>query len=516
MSPLRAPRARGAARACLGALALVASGCFTPPALLPADRVDLGKAIRRFPAESEAVELALEPGLALRGAFVRAGAHAPVVLHLLGSSDTVAASKYPQAQLVAELADLGLASLMIDYAGVGASSGERSVEQLERDAWAMWQAALERADGDPARVGLRCTSIGTVAAAQLLQRGARPGAIALIAPILADSVVERYARVEYGWAAQGLARLLFAPVARIDALAHYEAYAGPLLVCASAQDAFLSEGERARWSMLVARKSNAAWFGSEGGHYRSSLAGRTLFAREPAFWRSALPPRSGAEAAAERASLAERVRASAGGHAWTAAESARLDELLRSKRLGDPSAIAAAALALPSAEQALWMLWSLEQRPYPQLGCDELREVLALDDPAGPLPWDLIWREARRYDEMARWSVPRPEPSPAMIAALAESADRRPWPSWSMGFQAGGERSRFECGYEQLWIELVQRGYALEDARRIFARLVLRAERIPERLRASGGGYLGLEVWAEGRWSELSRTKVLLQFSSAK
>lgn len=114
-SPMRLPLA-------LLALA-VAPGCLTPPALLPALHVDGELAIELYPPGTERVSVEVADEVVLRGLFVPSDDGAPVVLHLLESSGSVASLKYHYAPLLGQLTDLGHASLAVDYTGVGASDG---------------------------------------------------------------------------------------------------------------------------------------------------------------------------------------------------------------------------------------------------------------------------------------------------------------------------------------------------------------------------------------------------------
>src|SRR6185369_9584719 len=111
-------------------------------------------------------EVEVEPGVRLRGVFVPSDPGAPVVLHLLESGGSVTSVDFPYSGVVAQLSDLGYASLILDYRGVGESDGERSVDHLRPDALAMWGEALRRAgaaDGAARCVVVRATSIGSVA-----------------------------------------------------------------------------------------------------------------------------------------------------------------------------------------------------------------------------------------------------------------------------------------------------------------------------------------------------------------
>lgn len=486
-------------RTCVLLLALSASACLTPPVVLAGESLPLDEALARLPAPNEAVELTAIDGATLRGAYVPAGEGAAVVLHLFGATDSFGSRKFSQRPHVSQLRDLGLASLLVDYRGVGLSEGERSAEHLGDDAWTLWQEALRRAGGDPARVGIRATSLGTMATALLLERGARPGAITLIAPVLPETVVRRYARFEHGRIVSWIARMLFDAVAEVDMLAQLRGYEGPLLFCGSEADEFLSDDERAELQRLAAAE-NVQWFGPVGGHYRSSVGGRVLQGPERSFWPEALPPRAPARTLddlwRERPDLA-----TAFGDQPEA--SARLARLLELKRYGDIDVLAAAAFAFPEPTLAREFLWSLEQRPYPELGFEELREVLAWDDPSGAIPYDLVLAISRPLDEAERLGLPRFRMESSFLALCAQNVDLGKAQLTST-YHFGSEDAHFVLDYTALWSELLARGIPAADARRVFLRVALRVERIPERHRPGGAGLHGLQVYESDEWRPLA------------
>jgi len=188
---------KAAVRSVLGALLLL-QACMAP-VVAPAGSDEL--LLDGFPEGTAVAEAEAPDGTTLRGVFVPAGADAPVVLHLLpreASITTGIGAFGGMKQTLATLRELGFASLVLDYRGVGASDGSPSPRDLADDGWAMWQAALERSSGDPSTVVLRATSLGSLVAAELLERGARPAALVLFAPVRTETVAANGARERYG------------------------------------------------------------------------------------------------------------------------------------------------------------------------------------------------------------------------------------------------------------------------------------------------------------------------------
>jgi hypothetical protein len=489
---------------------LACASCLAPPALIAADGVDLARRIAEMPAGTERVEIAVADGSCLRGVYVAGDPGAPLCVHLLGSSDTVASQRHPQRTLLSHLRDLGVASLMLDYRGVGASSGARHVDHLAEDALAMWREALRRVGGDEQRVVLRATSIGTVATAQLLETGARPAGIVLIAPILPETVVRRYASVEHGWYGPWLAQALFRPVARVDVLRELEHAARPLLVRSSPADRFLSDAERAEFRAAVLRAPEGHWESVTGGHYFSALQGRGLTVGEIEFWRTTIgtPVESAARSASWKARLPqgawERIEATPGAVA-------RFEQLAERKRDGDPDLYAAAAIELPDADLAARLLWALEVAPYPpplraRMQFADWCDALSLADPAGPLPaaWWVEKLELRAATArgLKSWFLY----SPGLIGD--EVSEWRPGRSlWvTETYTAGGESGAVHFDMDQIGGALLER---LPNcaARRQLARLYMRVMKVPERVRTDANGGTILETWNGQTWDPVDTSR---------
>lgn len=284
------PAIMSSPRACrplLGAvlLALCLCGCLTAPALLePLGEVDPEVRALRPPWRGglEEVETSLANGERLRGLWLEAEPGAPLILHLAGAAQSFTSTAQPTDALFLSLADLGFSSLAFDYRGVGASTGERSVSQLADDAQAMWAAALARAGGDPDRIVLRATSLGAVAVAELLERGARPHALLLHAPVEGRSVVRRYARDQLGWWAALPARL-FKPVSRVRLAEALAAHPTPTYAMIPMEERWISE-EEIEALLDAMRKARRATIERPGGdHMVSAMTSWSLRTYEDMF-----------------------------------------------------------------------------------------------------------------------------------------------------------------------------------------------------------------------------------------
>jgi len=496
----------GRARLVLAAVVLLAcASCLAPPALIAADGVDLAARIRDMPAGSERVELRSDDGSMLRGVHVPAGPGAPLCVHLLGSSDTVASELFPHRTLLAQLCDLGVASLMVDYRGVGASGGERHVDHLARDAQAIWQLALHLVGGEEDRLALRCTSIGTVAAAQLLASGARPGGLVLIAPVLPDTVVARYARVEYGWFGPWLARALFRPVADVDVVAELARARRPVLVSASDEDRFLGAGERELLRDCVDALPQGRWLEAEGGHYFAALQGRGVPPAEVDFWLRTLGTR------VDSAQRIEQWRSRLGEDAWQRIEQApggreRFEALAAQKASGDPRLFAAAVVSIPDVELARRLLWVLEGAPvmsrwYARLdlaGCIDAFSVGG-DEVDVPL---VTWVEALERTLSTRRSSSPPavlEMDVGTLKTIAAGPFNGDAGRLKFNYEAGGEQGEIRIDLTRALAEL--RGCTDEEtAAIVLLRLWLRILDRPERVRTLPEGSRVYEVWDGGAW----------------
>ena len=245
-------------------------GCFTPPLILPGGEPQRNFERLPYPKASEAVSIEVEPGVFLRGLFVPADEGAPIVVHLLESAGSftpctvsVAVGRMSMATRLTgrtvawDLADRGLASLFVDYRGVGPSDGECDPRHLAGDAEAIYAEALRRAGGDESRLLLRGTSIGCLAAAHLLQAGRRPAAVVMIAPVRDETVVANYA---YAYRNPVLAFVVtpwFRRGVGVDLERAMREAPVPALVITTDDDELLPPEEQALLRAAVAREGSA-------------------------------------------------------------------------------------------------------------------------------------------------------------------------------------------------------------------------------------------------------------------
>ncbi len=483
-------------------LALVGLGaCLTPPAMMPAVSPDAALAIELYPAGTERVELAAADGSKLHGILVPAGEGAPVVLHLLESSGSPTSLKLHYEVLCRQLRDLGFASLLVDYRGVGASEGEPSPRHLAEDARAMWSEALARAGGDPARVALRGISIGTLAAGLLLEEGAQPGLVLLHAPVFADSAVKRFARTRHGAFVAWWAGILFAELAPIDLPSALARCPAPLLVIAGDQDFFVSKDDRARLEAAVCG-AGGVWSSRPCGHLHGSILAHALLPEELELLveRFPPPPLDEAEADALFAGLPEDALACY--EHGVARE--RLLALARLARHADSRLRAAVALANEPDLDALRLLWMVEERSaLGELPFDELVQALSLDDPAGRLPIEAIEEASLLCDLNDRFGGGAPDESVGFALVRVRAALEGVDSQITFSLDVGWDRARFVSSGCALVEGLRGAGFPEEALTRIAMRVILKGKRIPERVRIEQDGRVVLEILEEGRWREL-------------
>ncbi len=267
---------------------LASTGSTAPPALLEAGYPSLDLDQGHFPLGSECVELPVRGGV-LRGVYVPAGSGAPLVLHLLESSGSVTYGTehllgYP---LLHELRELGCASLMIDFRGIGASEGSRMPTKMVGDTRVMWAEALRRAGGG-ARILLRGMSLGTLALASLLEAGARPAGVIMVAPVRAETVARNwFHHYHHHWLARASTLLLRKPV-RVRMVRVLEEWRGPLLVTAPHQDYVLPVAEQ-ELLRVAALANGASWVGTPYSHAGHVVEAHHVWPEERIFLRRVFP-----------------------------------------------------------------------------------------------------------------------------------------------------------------------------------------------------------------------------------
>ncbi|HTF87322.1 MAG TPA: hypothetical protein VK843_02855 [Planctomycetota bacterium] len=432
------------------------SGCLTPPAVIDSDEVDLAKAIERYPEGTHTVEVEVEKDVFLRGLFVPAAdPAAPVVLHLLESSGSIASLRLDYGVLATQLADLGLASLFLDYTGIGASSGEPSPKYLARDARAAFAEATRRAGGDPSRVVVRAISLGTIAATELLTDGARPGGLELLEPVDGRDVVERFARRFYGRIAAWSVPLFFSGLTRLDAAELVRAWKVPILLLTPEDEALASPAWIEALRLKIALDHGNAKI-LPGDHFLLGVQCHALFVPEE---------------------LEFLLHAFPAGPRPTPAELRRL--------------------------RARWCV---------MLGAPKdpaLREALEqLDDPAGPLPIDVLEHLACKVRQLRAFQISMLLFNADEIARMARQRGRtnRSW--WTVTLTlSNGLSFRNHVDFAALFDDIVARGFIGDDARRVFARVVLKSYGIPDRVVMSAEGKPMLEAHVKGAWMELDTSE---------
>lgn len=497
-------RLMGTALALLLVATAIGPGCFAPPALLAAVDVDAELTLRLMPPGTTLHQLALAGGVSLSGFVVPSDAGAPVVLHLQESSGSPGSLKFHDGVVAAQLAELGFASLMLDYSGVGMSaSGDASMDDFERDVHAMYAEAVRLAGGDESRVVLRGTSLGTLGAALLLRDGARPAAVLLHVPVMPDTAVPRMGARLHGAVAGWLAHAIFRDLCEVDvpsALARCEA---PLVVITGRDDFLLDDDERAALEHAV-RESGGEWLVRDEGHLWLTAAAHALQPEETAVLRDLLPgvPDADARLARLLARLPPDVSARFGGGPTRT----RLREVSRAVLNGDARLAAAFALCDDGASfAALRRRMLLDERPYEvELSFDELCEVVRGDARLPPMPIDLLERLSLPSDLFDRFGTGLGlvlEP----VAATKWVADTMRGEPIAFGFSVELPLERLEEHFDLAATESALSDAGVPDDVRgtLLLRLALEAQRVPTRVRQAPDGVVVLEAGTRDGWTTL-------------
>jgi hypothetical protein len=542
------PAAAGAALGLAGLL-LALGGCMTPPVMLETERGELVAA--SFPPGSEIVSLEVEPGTRLRGVFVPAqcpeGAPspAPVVLGFLESSGTLLRgarssglkahastlesdepllddgreqglpleAARPLLQLeyrwLTRVSQLGFSALAFDYTGIGGSDGERSPEHLRRDAHAAWEEALRRAGGDPSRVVLRGVSIGALAVAALLQDGAQPRAVMLVAPVRAETVAANGARAMHGPWLGLLASAAMGPALDVSLTEQLREHRGPTLLVTAARDEFLRHDERAELRDAVTQAGGLCAVRYDD-HIDLSLAARDLLVLESWFL-GRLPGLGDPDQRlrAEREAWHDLCRGSGDDAPFLDLQPGepagmRLEALLSELPLACPGPAGALALAGASTADAIELLDLLAWLPAARrerLDPLALRWLFDLDDPGGRITSsELFELRALVEDGVAGRSAD------AIASLLDDSCEEPldPAQPFLIALQAAlggafkverGPAARLMADHSQT---LQERGVSRADAHRRILRVALRCAGIPDRVTTGADGTATLEVLERG------------------
>jgi hypothetical protein len=478
------------------ALSTVA-GCLTPPAVLPAAEVDFEQALATCPAGTQRVAIEVDSDVVLRGVFVPSDPDAPVVLHLLESAGSVASTRGGLASVARELSDLGFASLIVDYTGVGASSGSASPKNLARDAQSMWDECVRRTGGNPARVVVRATSIGTLAAGSLLASGVRPGAVILLLPVMPDTVVRHFAREFHGSFVGWIASVVYSDVIDLDLVGALTRADMPLLALSSPDEKFIDAEERARLRAAV-ESAGGRWCERTGGHIELTCESRVLFTEETELLRAFHVPPTEARSRATLAALPPEIAAR---FPVASPERARLEELCAYADAREPLWTAAVALNCESAREG-WRLRRLIPRIAPTKSFDELCAWCSLDDPAGRLPIEELERLCRPLDTLERFDVPRYDPAPLELSATADREGLQAEFTLTVTL-ANAVNVSFAIDPREVWDALVSRGLDHADAVRQLGRILLKSYGYVDRWRRNDDGSITVEVLENGAWRKL-------------
>lgn len=517
---------------------------FQPPIVMEGGATKVELTDRRYPPGTELAEVDVAGGERLRGIFVPSDPGAPVVVHLLEARGSVTdgadgSASPPVGGVVRELANLGFASLVLDWRGVGVSEGTRDARHLEGDARAAFEAAVKRAGGDARRVAVRATSLGTIAAAQLIATPERassevPAALVLAAPVEGATVTRNYARATYGIAGQWFAAWVYARAGRVGTAEALREFHGPTLVLASADDELCTRdeldavkaacaGNGARLVDLAPRLTRDPFLEFTRGwadrhHAQLVTTTKAMVPEERAFW-SALAMRGDdvpGRAKRLRAALPADVAARIDGDA--AAEK-RLRELLAALLFARPVDVAAAAFGTGEVEsEARWLDYLSVFAPgWPPDSFDfEARAALLdLGDPDGPLPSFPIVRclAPLSHGALDRRRISQGERLDALLALAhgigAPGIDRadRAWTASVERALPGAAHADFR---ELAWSPVLEDASpAPLDAARRALRILLKGASIADRIVKQSDGSIAVQAFDGGSWRTVDPAALL-------
>lgn len=224
------------------------SGCMRPPILLEPYAFEEHNTHTNFPAGHviETIDVEGPDGkpVQLRGIYVPGDPGSGIVVQFLETSISVGTDQLGYGPYAESMRDLGLHFMLIDYRGVGMSGGIRSGDRIFMDAHEVVRHALSKVGGDPSRLVLRGTSLGTIVISQLIDEGVRPAGAALMLPVRSASAAQRYALEFYSPFEIAVAELLLEPISSSDPLDLMQRSPLPLLVYTPMGDPLIHREER--------------------------------------------------------------------------------------------------------------------------------------------------------------------------------------------------------------------------------------------------------------------------------
>lgn len=367
------------------------ASCISPWAVMPGGLPNFASAV--LPPGTERVEVAVD-GEVLRGIYVPGEPGAPLVLHMLEAMGSATLGCLPEVvdcdscghPVLWQLQGLGYASLMIDYRGVGASSGSRHVDHLIPDAVAMWSEAVRRVGGDEKRIVLRTTSLGTIGASHLVLAGHRPRCWIANAPIDPRTVADNVLYAALWSPIAFLATVVATDVADVDPYAALASKEVPkLCFLNSDDDPFVRAAELARFRAAVASGSGYCVTLNES-HIRCAGACHWLRPEERYFLR---------EVVGRFASVDERMARFVAGADPASIDARCLSRLRLLAEVADCDpelAMAAAQSALPATTLAQWVpgMERVRRAAGWEKSCDEWAALFAANDFDHPLRSDVV------------------------------------------------------------------------------------------------------------------------------
>jgi len=468
-------------------LAASAAGCITPPAVMAAGSNMV--VMRAYPPATEMVEVPVEEGISLRGVFAPSDPGAPVVLVLIGAGDSVSLGGGACSNIAWDLRDRGFGALLLDWRGVGVSDGDCSPWNLRGDARAAFGEAVRRAGGEE-RVVVRGMSLGTLAAAALLEEGARPAAVVLVTPVRGETVAVNFAYSAYWDPLVFLAAPFLRSVGDADLAAAVRACPVPLLVLVGDRDSLLPPEEEAmvREACLAAggRFVHRPALGHEGTYMEAAK----VFPEEAEMLERLFPgvPPVGARAAAMRRAAPGEIPAPDG------------------RFLRDPPALGA-ALALagtdPDREDWLRTIPGDRLRAFP---FDALLALVSFQDPAGDLDPRELYAARGLVDAFTEnGHLPMKADGLAKLASAFSLGRKSTWteplPAQFRFLGALGvatESFDLDAPKGEMPAAAPARlQLPPRESLRQAVRIMLKAAGIPDRMREGAGV---LEAWEDGAW----------------